>query len=54
MLQFCDHTGLNGAAIGSTLAKATEDGLLVNDPTRIQPTELGLAHLNELQMRFLK
>jgi len=54
MQQFCDHTGLNAAAIGSILSGATDDGLLVDDPTRIQPTEMGLNHLNELQMRFLK
>lgn len=54
MTQFCDHTGLNASTIGAVLAQAAEDGLLSNDPTRIQATEFGMAHLNELQMRFLK
>ncbi|MGB7298832.1 MAG: radical SAM family heme chaperone HemW [Burkholderiaceae bacterium] len=50
---FADHTGLNLAAASREMARAASAGLLSPDPTRIQATAMGLAHLNELQMQFL-
>ncbi|MDR3399928.1 MAG: radical SAM family heme chaperone HemW [Pandoraea sp.] len=51
---FADRTGLPMAKIAKALAAAVEKGLLVDDPQRIAPTELGQRFLNDLQAMFLE
>ncbi|GAB3630591.1 YggW family oxidoreductase [Pandoraea terrae] len=50
---FADRTGLPMAKLAKPLAEAVEKGLLVRDPGRIAPTELGQRFLNDLQAMFL-
>lgn len=47
------RTGLERSAIASVVARAIADGLLVDDPARLQPTADGRRLLNELLIRFL-
>ncbi|MFJ2993636.1 radical SAM family heme chaperone HemW [Pandoraea sp. NPDC087047] len=51
---FADRTGLPMARIAKALAAGVEKGLLVDDPQRIAPTELGQRFLNDLQGMFLE
>ncbi|ALS61188.1 radical SAM family heme chaperone HemW [Pandoraea norimbergensis] len=50
---FADRTGLPMSKIAKGLTAAVEKGLLVDDPQRIAPTELGQRFLNDLQGMFL-
>ena len=50
---FVERTGLPVATITAALARATGKGLLVDDPTRFQATDLGWRFLNDLQSEFL-
>ncbi len=50
---FSERTGLNLAAIAKPLARAVEQGLLDEDPTRLRATPLGRRFLNDLQSLFL-
>ena len=47
------RTGLDPASIAPIITRAVTDGLLVDDPTRFQPTADGRRLLNELLIRFL-
>ncbi|VVE01307.1 radical SAM family heme chaperone HemW [Pandoraea terrigena] len=51
---FADRTGLPMARLAKALAAGVEKGLLVDDPQRIAPTELGQRFLNDLQGMFLE
>ena len=51
---FADRVGLPMAKIAKALAMGVEKGLLVDDPLRIAPTELGQRFLNDLQGMFLE
>ena len=51
---FADRTGLPMARLAKALAAGVEKGLLVDDPLRIAPTELGQRFLNDLQGMFLE
>ncbi len=51
--QFLERTGLPMSAIAGGLETARGRGLLVADPTRIQPTERGFDFLSDLQQLFL-
>ncbi len=48
-----ERTGLPLATISRTLEAATERGLLLDDPARLQATPLGLQFLNDLVAMFL-
>ncbi|MCP5141212.1 MAG: oxygen-independent coproporphyrinogen III oxidase-like protein [Gammaproteobacteria bacterium] len=50
---FAARTGLAWSCVQAAFDAAVADGLLVDDETRIRPTELGLRFLNDLQARFL-
>ncbi len=50
---FAERTGMPLSQIEPQLKQATERGLLERTPERIQPTELGLRFLNDLQTLFL-
>ena len=50
---FHDNTGLPLNRVLETLKRARERGLLQDDARHIVPTDLGFAHLNELQAMFL-
>ena len=50
---FVERTGVPLAAISEALAAAEARGLLHTDISRIQPTELGMRFLNDLQALFL-
>ncbi len=50
---FADRTGLPMARIAKALSEAVAKGLIVDDPQRIAPTELGQRFLNDLQGMFL-
>lgn len=51
---FREHTGMSLADIASMIKIAQQKQLLVVSSGRIQPTELGWRHLNELQTIFLR
>ncbi|MCD8566310.1 MAG: radical SAM family heme chaperone HemW [Burkholderiaceae bacterium] len=51
---FREHTGMSLADIASMIKIAQQKQLLVVSSGRIQPTELGWQHLNELQTIFLR
>ncbi|GAA0209315.1 radical SAM family heme chaperone HemW [Kangiella japonica] len=50
---FSQYTGLPINHIREVLQEAVADGLLENDPARLQPTEKGALFLNELLERFI-
>jgi oxygen-independent coproporphyrinogen-3 oxidase len=50
---FRERTGLEIAAISSSLMAAVNKGLLDEDPRIIKATPLGMQYLNDLQMLFL-
>ncbi len=50
---FGERTGLSIAQISATLLQAEQRGLLISDPARIAPSELGQRFLNDLQALFL-
>lgn len=50
---FQERTGLTLASIARTLEAASRRGLLVDDPTALRATPLGLSFLNDLQAMFL-
>ncbi len=50
---FVQRTGLDPASVTAIVMRAAGDGLLVDDPARIQPTADGRRLLNELLIRFL-
>jgi oxygen-independent coproporphyrinogen-3 oxidase len=50
---FCERTGISLERIIPLLEKAKERGLLMNDASRICPTELGKQFLNDLVEMFL-
>ena len=50
---FKERTGLEIAAISSSLMAAVNKGLLDEDPRIIKATPLGMQYLNDLQMLFL-
>lgn len=50
---FGERTGLPSQALAAPMRKAQERGLVVEDPTRIAATPLGLRFLNDLQAMFL-
>jgi len=50
---FEERTGQSLAVIARSLDKAVGKGLLLADPARLAPTELGLRFLNDLQEIFL-
>jgi oxygen-independent coproporphyrinogen-3 oxidase len=50
---FTQRTGLELATIAAIRDRAVADGLLVDDPARLQPTADGRRLLNELLLRFM-
>ena len=50
---YTERCGLPIASMNKALLLATQKGLLVDDPLRLQATELGWRFLNELQALFL-
>ncbi len=50
---YTERCGLPIASMNKALLLATQKGLLVDDPLRLQTTELGWRFLNELQALFL-
>lgn len=50
---YTERCGLPIASINKALLLATQKGLLLDDPLRLQATELGWRFLNELQALFL-
>ena len=50
---YTERCGLPLASMNKALQLATQKGLLVDDPLRLQATELGWRFLNELQALFL-
>jgi putative oxygen-independent coproporphyrinogen III oxidase len=50
---FAERTGMPLSIAARGIAEATRKGLLMPDPTRLQPTALGLRFLNDLQALFL-
>ena len=50
---FEERTGQSLAVVARGLDKAAGKGLLLADPARLAPTELGLRFLNDLQEMFL-
>lgn len=50
---YTERCGLPIASMNKALRLATQKGLLVDDPLRLQATELGWRFLNELQALFL-
>lgn len=50
---FCERTGLPLAALQGGITRLQQRGLLTTDPHRLQPTPLGLQHLNELLLEFM-
>ena len=50
---FAERTGLPLAAIEEACRQARKDGLLLDDPNRLAPTERGQLFLNDLLQRFL-
>jgi putative oxygen-independent coproporphyrinogen III oxidase len=50
---FPERTGLPLVALEPGLNRARERGLLVGDPKRLQPTDLGLRFLNDLLQEFM-
>ncbi|MES2625153.1 MAG: radical SAM family heme chaperone HemW [Pseudomonadota bacterium] len=50
---FAERTGLAAASLQKKLQKLQQRGLLIEDPLRLQPTALGLLHLNELLVEFM-
>jgi putative oxygen-independent coproporphyrinogen III oxidase len=50
---FADRTGMPMSRIAKALTAGVEKGLLVDDPQRIAPTEMGQRFLNDLQGMFL-
>ena len=50
---YTDRCGLSTAPMTDALNKATRQGLLVSDPTRLAATPQGWRFLNELQSIFL-
>jgi oxygen-independent coproporphyrinogen-3 oxidase len=50
---YTDRCGLSTASMTDALNKATRQGLLVSDPTRLAATPQGWRFLNELQSIFL-
>lgn len=51
---FCEHTGLSVTDIADMVKVAQQKQLLMVSDGRIEPTELGWRHLNELQAIFLR
>jgi putative oxygen-independent coproporphyrinogen III oxidase len=50
---FAERTGLAVSFLQDSLAKLRQRGLLSGDDHRLQPTALGLLHLNELLLEFM-
>lgn len=53
MQLFTKHTGLPVTIIKEKVTQAIKQGLLINDPERLCPTEKGLTFLNDLTGMFL-
>src|SRR5690606_24842027 len=51
--RIAERTVLSLAGIRRTLSRATERGLLHDEPARLAPTEMGWRYLNDLQAMFL-
>jgi len=50
---FAERTGLAASSLQASIRKLQQRGLLADDPLRLQPTSLGLLHLNELLLEFM-
>jgi putative oxygen-independent coproporphyrinogen III oxidase len=50
---FVERAGLPFAALQPAIARLQQRGLLADDPSRLQPTPLGLQHLNDLLLEFM-
>ncbi len=50
---FAERTGLPASSLQASIHKLQQRGLLATDPLRLQPTALGLLHLNELLLEFM-
>lgn len=51
---FSERTGLSWAALEPKLSQARNQGLLVTEPERLQPTERGLRFLNDVLQSFME
>lgn len=50
---FAERTGLPLMTLQTAAARLQQRGLLAHEPHRLQPTPLGLRHLNELLLEFM-
>jgi oxygen-independent coproporphyrinogen-3 oxidase len=50
---FAERTGLPASSLQTSMHKLQQRGLLAIDPLHLQPTALGLLHLNELLLEFM-